>query len=95
MHGSSDDGTVMEIQITCWREEDHVVIELSDDGKGFKVTDDALAPPPERKKIGVANVNDRIQLNFGREYGLKIDSQPGEGTRCTLTLPELYADSLS
>ena len=95
MHGSSDDGTVMEIQITCWREEDHVVIELSDDGKGFKVTDDALAPRPERKKIGVANVNDRIQLNFGREYGLKIDSQPGEGTRCTLTLPELYADSLS
>ena len=62
---------------------------------GFKVTDDALAPRPERKKIGVANVNDRIQLNFGREYGLKIDSQPGEGTRCTLTLPELYADSLS
>ena len=45
--------------------------------------------------VGVANVNDRIQLNFGREYGLKIDSQPGEGTRCTLTLPELYADSLS
>ena len=95
MHGSSDDGTVMEIQITCWREEDHVVIELSDDGKGFKVTDDALAPHPERKKIGIANVNDRIQLNFGREYGLKIDSQPGEGTRCTITLPELYADSLS
>ena len=95
MHGSSDNGTVMEIQITCWREEDHVVIELSDEGKGFKVTDDALAPRPERKKIGVANVNDRIQLNFGREYGLKIDSQPGEGTRCTLTLPELYADSLS
>ena len=54
MHGSSDDGTVMEIQITCWQEEDHVVIELSDDGKGFKVTDDALAPHPERKKIGVA-----------------------------------------
>lgn len=95
MHGSSDDGTVMEIQITCWREENHVVIELSDDGKGFKVTDDALAPRPERKKIGIANVNDRIQLNFGREYGLKIDSQPGEGTRCTLTLPELYTDSLS
>ena len=95
MHGSSDDGTVMEIQITCWREEDHVVIELSDDGKGFEVTEDALAPRPERKKIGVANVNDRIQLNFGREYGLKIDSQPGEGTTCTLTLPELYADSLT
>ena len=95
MHGSSDNGTVMEIQITCWRENKDVMIELSDDGKGFEVTDDALAPHPERKRIGVANVNDRIQLNFGRKYGLKINSQPGKGTTCTLTLPELYADTLS
>ena len=95
MHGSSDNGTVMEIQITCWRENADVMIELSDDGKGFEVTVDALAPHPERKRIGVANVNDRIQLNFGRKYGLKIDSQPGNGTTCTLTLPELYADTLS
>ena len=95
MHGSSDNGTVMEIQITCWREDENVIIELSDDGKGFEVTVDALAPHPERKRIGVANVNDRIQLNFGRKYGLKIDSQPGHGTTCTLTLPELYADTLS
>ena len=95
MHGSSDNGTVMEIQITCWRENADVMIELSDDGKGFEVTVDALAPHPERKRIGVANVNDRIQLNFGRKYGLKINSQPGKGTTCTLTLPELYADTLS
>ena len=95
MHGSSDNGTVMEIQITCWREDENVIIELSDDGKGFEVTDDALVPHPERKRIGVANVNDRIQLNFGRKYGLKINSQPGKGTTCTLTLPELYADTLS
>ena len=95
MHGSSDNGTVMEIQITCWRENEDVMIELSDDGKGFEVTVDALAPHPERKRIGVANVNDRIQLNFGWEYGLKINSQPGKGTTCTLTLPELYADTLS
>ena len=95
MHGSSDNGTVMEIQITCWREDENVIIELSDDGKGFEVTVDALAPHPERKRIGVANVNDRIQLNFGRKYGLKINSQPGKGTTCTLTLPELYADTLS
>ena len=52
-------------------------------------------PAQRPQKIGVANVNDRIQLNFGREYGLKIDSHPGEGTTCTLTLPKLYADTLS
>lgn len=95
MHGSSDDGSVMEIDITCWEEDGHIIIELQDDGKGFDVTSKSLEPHKDRKKIGVANVNDRIQLNFGREYGLKIDSQPGKGTTCTLTLPQLYTDTLT
>ena len=95
MHGSSDDGSVMEILITCWEEDGHMVIELMDNGKGFEVTKEALAPHSDRKKIGIANVNDRIQLNFGQEYGLKIHSHPGEGTTCTLTLPMLYAGTLS
>ena len=89
MHGSSDDGSVMEIQITLWEENGRIVIELNDDGKGFEVTQESLAPHKERRKIGISNVNDRIQLNFGREYGLHIDSHPGEGTTCTLTLPRL------
>ena len=95
MHGSSDDGSVMEINITCWEEDGHIIIELQDDGKGFDVTSKSLETHKDRKKIGVANVNDRIQLNFGREYGLKIDSQPGKGTTCTLTLPQLYTDTLT
>ena len=94
MHGSSDDGTVMEIEITCWEEENHIILELSDDGKGFKVTEEALKSHANRKKIGVSNVNDRIQLNFGREYGLKIKSNPGEGTVCTLTLPILTIENI-
>ena len=95
MHGSSDDGSVMKIHITCWEEDGHMILELQDDGKGFEITRTDLNPHKDRKKIGVANVNDRIQLNFGREYGLKIDSHPCEGTTCTLTLPKLYADTLS
>ena len=89
MHGSSDDGSVMEIQITLWEENGRIVIELNDDGKGFEITQESLVPHKERRKIGISNVNDRIQLNFGREYGLHIDSHPGEGTTCTLTLPRL------
>lgn len=89
MHGSSDDGSVMEILITCWEENNHLIIELYDNGKGFEVTPTALEPHTNRKKIGITNVNDRIQLNFGKEYGLKVNSHPGEGTACTLTLTEV------
>ena len=76
-------------------EDGHMILELQDNGKGFEMTQTDLNPHKDRKKIGVANVNDRIHLNFGRKYGLKINSHPGEGTTCTLTLPELYADTLS
>lgn len=95
MHGSSDDGSVMEILITCWEENNHLIIELCDNGKGFEVIPAALEPHTNRKKIGITNVNDRIQLNFGKEYGLKVNSHPGEGTTCTLTLPLLYVQELS
>ena len=95
MHGSSDDGSVMQILITCWEENNHLIIELCDNGKGFEVTPAALEPHTNRKKIGITNVNDRIQLNFGKEYGLKVNSHPGEGTTCTLTLPLLYVQELS
>ena len=37
--------------------------------------------------FGMANVNERIRLNFGREYGMTIDSQPDVGTKVSITIP--------
>ena len=37
--------------------------------------------------IGVKNVNERIRLYFGSEYGLSIESEPDEGTVVTIHLP--------
>lgn len=50
MHGSLDDGSVMEILITCWEENNHLIIELCDNGKGFEVTPAALEPHAETEK---------------------------------------------
>lgn len=95
MHGASDDGNVMEILLLIMKENDRIIIELSDNGKGFEVTENYLNPHSDRKKIGVSNVNDRIQLNFGREYGLTVTSHPGKGTVCRLTLPPIHPETLS
>ncbi|WP_373601273.1 sensor histidine kinase [Paraclostridium bifermentans] len=38
-------------------------------------------------RVGVINVHERIQLNYGQEYGLKIDSIEGKGTNITFILP--------
>ncbi|MDO4294889.1 MAG: sensor histidine kinase [bacterium] len=37
--------------------------------------------------IGVKNVNDRIKLYFGEEYGLSVESEPDEGTCIRIHLP--------
>ena len=37
--------------------------------------------------IGVKNVNERIRLYFGNEYGLFIESEPDEGTTIRIHLP--------
>ena len=37
--------------------------------------------------IGIVNVNSRIKLFYGKEYGLSIKSDFGEGTIVTITIP--------
>ena len=37
--------------------------------------------------IGLRNVHERIRLYFGPEYGLRIQSEPDEGTVVTLRMP--------
>lgn len=41
----------------------------------------------ERGGFGLFNVNERIRLNYGREYGLRIKSVYGEGTCILVTVP--------
>ena len=39
--------------------------------------------------VGLVNVNQRIQLLFGRAYGLSIESEPDEGTTVSIRLPAI------
>lgn len=42
----------------------------------------------ESKHIGVTNVNQRLRLYFGDEYGLEVDSQEDKGTVVTMRFPK-------
>ncbi|WP_434311799.1 sensor histidine kinase [Hominifimenecus sp. rT4P-3] len=53
------------------------------------------APAPEARKeesthIALININQRIKLYFGEEYGLSISSALGAGTLVELNLPRKY-----
>ncbi len=45
--------------------------------------------PKHGSGVGLINVHKRIQLRFGTEYGLRIYSEPDEGTRVELHLPAI------
>ena len=45
----------------------------------------------DKKRGGIAlrNVNSRIRLRFGEDYGLRVFSATGIGTECCVTMPLL------
>jgi len=82
------------IKIRAWREADELYLSVTDNGLGM--TEDKVSLVLEGKSnsgngrgsgIGVKNVNERIKLYFGEDYGLKIDSEPDVGTTIIIHLP--------
>lgn len=62
---------------------------LRDNGCGFDQDEVKQTDKKCGSGIGVDNVNQRIKLHYGASYGLKLESHPGEGTVCYLTLPRI------
>ncbi len=92
LYGMPEDGAGMEIQIFCQKEEDRLILTVSDNGKGMAWEDmetlkGDIRAGMETKHIGLSNVNQRIQLLYGKEYGLCIAGEKGKGIRVTVRLP--------
>ncbi len=84
-----------EIKVRGYLKDGEVYIDVADNGLGipeealdYVLTDENR----EHKKgsgIGLSNVHQRIQLFFGKEYGLEIESILDEGTTVHIHLPNI------
>ena len=92
LHGSFNDGTIMEIYVSCRWDEQDIILEVRDEGKGFGMNDKSSVPKG-LGGIGNKNVNDRIHLYFSGDYGLTIESSPGKGTICKVRIPAIDTDT--
>lgn len=89
----------LKIRITATKE--NLIIKISDDGMGIEPDklkslndklrvlslDDVNPKVSAKGGIAVMNVNNRIKLLFGENYGVYIYSQLGVGTDVEITLP--------
>ncbi|WP_159886847.1 sensor histidine kinase [Paenibacillus puerhi] len=58
--------------------------------QGMRPIDEGSDPVNESfSGIGLRNVHERIELNYGKKYGMTLTSTPGEGTTVVLLLPLL------
>ena len=47
----------------------------------------------EENHIGIKNVNQRIKLSFGEDYGIEIKSKVNIGTSIIISIPSDYKSS--
>lgn len=64
------------ITVRGYRKGDDVYLEVSDNGCGFRQKSSHI----HGSGYGLRNVNERIQLEYGSEYGISVQSIEGEGT---------------
>ena len=77
------------IRIRARRSGARLYLSVEDDGVG--IPEARLATVLEHG-IGMGNVNERLRVLFGSEYGMWIDSRPGEGTCVRIESPELKTE---
>ena len=89
------------ITITGVENKDELTIQVHDDGAGMdeerlkEVREGIIKNNPDKTAIyGLYNVNERIRLNFGDEYGITVDSKLGKGTDVVIHLPKILTDSV-
>lgn len=88
------------IEIKGYKENDELVIVIKDDGIGMseelvhKIMNgdeqDLELQHKGMNNIGVKNVDERMKLLFGEEYGVMIQSEIGVGTEVTLRFPNKF-----
>ncbi|MDL4843219.1 sensor histidine kinase [Aquibacillus rhizosphaerae] len=77
------------IQLLIAQKDNNLICEVIDSGDGMA---EKKSPYFKEKRqlfsgIGVRNVHERIQLLYGKEYGVEITSELGKGTKVKINLP--------
>ena len=105
IHGTELKVGTGNLYISFERTQNRLIIRISDDGVGMdektlqklnqrlgKTTDSFTSGEQKQGGIALTNVNNRIRLIFGDEYGMHVYSQLHNGTDVEITIPVVMSD---
>ena len=89
---SGDESRRIIMKIKIFDRQDHIEFTVIDNGKGISESEledlYVRINDPNSKSIGLTNVNRRLILNYGSEYGLRIKSKVDWGTIFQFSVPK-------
>ena len=96
-HGIKYKRSMGKITVSAAEEEENIRIRVTDDGIGMgqKELDDLRQilseegrPSEADKGFGMANVAERLRMNYGQTYGLSVESEYKKGTVVEIVIPK-------
>lgn len=97
-HGLRPKGQNGLLSISILEEDKDIVIYIEDNGVGMdeSTLNEVLSGLNniDLHKYGLYNVNQRIRLTYGEEYGLSITSKKSEGTTVKVTFPKVKEEDI-
>jgi len=75
------------VHISIWEETDEIWIKVADNGIGFTPNKIKEHESSKHNQVALHNIDRRIKLLYGANFGLKITSVPGEGTEILMIIP--------
>lgn len=98
-YGVSSMDELGEIRVVARKQGERIILSVEDNGLGMSeeeaelVLTDSDRIHKRGSGVGLINVNNRIQMLFGKEYGLVVESEPDEGTTVSICIPAVpYTD---
>lgn len=82
----------LKIQINAFQKDNQLLIHIIDNGRGIeeekiKKLQESINNFDMSNHLGLANINERIKLNCGQEYGVILSNNIGYGMKVELILP--------
>lgn len=99
LHAFDDDCSTGMITIGAVDSKEKVNFYVQDNGKGMELNaignltqDEFCGKKSKFSHVGLKNVDERIKMIYGAEYGITIESAPGEGSTVYLSFPGIQEE---